>query len=484
MHTSHDIALPPDEPRDKARPGKQLGTTVPRGGIDTNPLPTRPGAGTDTSPLPTRHRARSDTNPPPHSGAGPVNSPTAATLTAGAASEFRRGWPVVAACFCTAVFAWGFGFYGQAVYLAELQRLHGWPAGLISSATTCFYLAGACAMTRVHRAIEHFGPRMVLGGGVVSLGVGAVLLSQVTAPWQMFVCVLPMAAGWAGTTTVTIATTVSLWFDRRRGLAISLALNGASAAGFTIAPLLVALSHSIGFRVAVPAVTLAGLAVVLPVVLLAVRHPPVRGGHGAQPGQVRTSDDRPEIASQAQALRSARFWSISAPFALAIAAQVGFIVHQVAFLLPRLGPAATGLAVGCAAFAAMAGRLAVGTVVDRLDQRLTSAASFVSQAAGLGLLLALPDRTAALYAGCVLFGLSVGNVITLPALLIQREFAAQSFGLVIGLSTAVAQFTLALAPGLFGMLHDATGGYAAVLLVCIALQVGAAVLVVAARGDR
>jgi cyanate permease len=132
----------------------------------------------------------------------------------------------------------------------------------------------------------------------------------------------------------------------------------------------------------------------------------------------------------------------------------------------------------------MAGRLAVGAVVDRLDQRLTSAASFVSQAAGLGLLLALPDRTAALYAGCVLFGLSVGNVITLPALLIQREFAAQSFGLVIGLSTAVGQFTLALAPGLFGLLHDATGGYAAVLVTCIALQVGAAVLVVATRGDR
>jgi predicted MFS family arabinose efflux permease len=293
-----------------------------------------------------------------------------------------------------------------------------------------------------------------------------------------------MAVGWAGTTTVTIATTVSLWFDRRRGLAISLALNGASAAGFTIAPLLVALSHSIGFRVAVPAVALPGLAVVLLVVLLAVRHPPSIAGHGARPELARISDDRPEIASQAQALRSARFWSISAPFALAIAAQVGFIVHQVAFLLPTLGPSGTGLAVGCAAFAAMAGRLLMGAVVDRLNQRLASAVSFVSQAVGLGLLLALPDRTVALYAGCVLFGLSVGNVITLPALLIQREFAGQSFGLVIGLSTAVAQFTLALAPGLFGMLHDATGGYAAVLLVCIALQIGAAVLVVATRGDR
>jgi len=411
-----------------------------------------------------------------------MNSLAASALPASATHEFRRAWPVVAACFCTAVFAWGFGFYGQAVYLAELQKLHGWSAGLVSSATTCFYLAGACGMTLVHRAIERMGPRIVLGGGALLLGVGAILLSQVTAPWQMFACVVPMAAGWAGTTTVTIATTISLWFDRRRGLAISLALNGASAAGFTIAPLLVALSHSIGFTVAVPAVALAGLAVVLPVVLLAVRQPPALGGHLVRLGVVAASDARPELASHAQALRSARFWSISAPFALAIAAQVGFIVHQVAFLLPRLGPSGTGLAVGCAAFAAMAGRLALGAVVDRLNQRLTSAASFISQAAGLALLLALPHRPEALYAGCVLFGLSVGNVITLPALLIQREFAARSFGLVIGLSTAVGQFALALAPGLFGVLHDATSGYAAVLLVCIALQVAAAVAVVTARG--
>jgi predicted MFS family arabinose efflux permease len=398
--------------------------------------------------------------------------------------EFRQGWPVVAACFCTAVFAWGFGFYGQAVYLAELQRLHGWSAGLVSSATTCFYLAGACLMTFVHRAIGRLGPRIVLAGGVLLLGAGAVLLSQVTAPWQMFVCVVPMAAGWAGTTTVTIATTVSLWFDRRRGLAISLALNGASAAGFTIAPLLVALSHSAGFTVAVPAVAAVGLAVILPVVLVAVRQPPPMGRHEVRLGPVGLSDERPEIASQAQALRNAPFWSISAPFALAIAAQVGFIVHQVAFLLPTLGASGTGFAVGCAAFAAMAGRLLLGAVVDRLNQRLTSAASFVSQAVGLGLMLVLPHQPAALYAGCVLFGLSVGNVITLPSLLIQREFAARSFGLVIGLSTAVGQFALALAPGLFGFLHDATGGYAAVLAVCIVLQVSGAVLIVASRGSR
>ena len=47
-----------------------------------------------------------------------------------------------------------------------------------------------------------------------------------------------MALGWAFTTVTAIATTLSYWFERRRGFALTLALNGASTGGFTIAPLL------------------------------------------------------------------------------------------------------------------------------------------------------------------------------------------------------------------------------------------------------
>src|SRR5215831_5661447 len=41
-------------------------------------------------------------------------------------SEIRQHWCAVAACFLTAVFAWGFGFYSQSIYLSELHRLRGW----------------------------------------------------------------------------------------------------------------------------------------------------------------------------------------------------------------------------------------------------------------------------------------------------------------------------------------------------------------------
>ena len=395
-------------------------------------------------------------------------------------SELHRGWPVIVACFCVAVFAWGFGFYGQAVYLAELQRLHGWPASLITSATTGYYLLGGALLAAVHRVIDRLGSRMVLVSAVVILGVGAIGTSRVTAPWQLYACALVMACGWAGATSVAIATTLAQWFDQKRGLAISLALNGASASGFIVAPQLVRLSHAMGLANAVTLLVAVSLAIVLPVVVIGVRTPRNRL---AQSQAFRpTVNDRPAFDNAFELLRDAGFWSVSLPFGLALVAQVGFIVHQVAFLLPQLGTSRTSAVVAATSFAAMAGRLGLGVVVDRLNQRITSAVSFASQAFGLGLMLALPDTPIVLAIGCVVFGLSVGNVITLPSLIVQREFAAQSFGMVIGLSSTVGYVALAFGPVLLGVARDATGGYGMALGICIALQLAGAVLVVLRRG--
>jgi MFS family permease len=245
-------------------------------------------------------------------------------------SEFRQGWPVVLACFCTATFAWGFGFYGQSVYLAELQRAHGWPASLIASGTTVYYLVGAFLLALVHRVLAWVGRRMLLAGGAVILGIGAIGLSQAEAPWQLFACSVVMAAGWACTTTTAIATTLAHWFDRRRGLAISLALNGASAGGFTIAPLLVRFGHGMGLAQAVPPLVLAALAVLLPIILVGVGRPPEASSAGSplRTGDFHARGDRPPLlTSQSEVMRNLHFWSVSLPFALALAAQVGFIVH-------------------------------------------------------------------------------------------------------------------------------------------------------------
>ncbi|MBO0737096.1 MAG: MFS transporter [Alphaproteobacteria bacterium] len=398
-----------------------------------------------------------------------------------APSEIRRHWGAVAACFVTAVFAWGLGFYGQSVYLAELCRLHGWSSFLIGSATTAFYLCGALLVMRVHSAIERLGPRAVLIAGSLLLGLGAVLFCGSAAPWQLYGAALVMASGWVCTTMAAISTVLALWFDRQRGLAISLALNGASAAGFLVTPVLSALSRRYGLVTAVAGTALALLCLLVPLVVFGMDPYSPRQKLRSSPEMC--EDPRPAYRSSSEALADWRLWSVALPFALVLAAQVGFLIHLVALLRPQLGANGAAAAVAAASITAMLGRVGLGLIVDRLDQRRVSAASFLSQALALAAILMWPARPEVLYAGCCLFGLSVGNVITLPSLIIQREFAAQSFGLIVGLSAGIGQLTFAFGPALLGLIRDLTGEYAPALVLCIALQLVAAAIVLSYRPD-
>ncbi|MCC7274073.1 MAG: MFS transporter, partial [Alphaproteobacteria bacterium] len=89
---------------------------------------------------------------------------------------------------------------------------------------------------------------------------------------------------------------------------------------------------------------------------------------------------------------------------------------------------------------------------------------------------------AMLHAGCVLFGLGVGNLITFPALIVQQEFPKAHFARTVALVVAVNQVTFAFGPGLLGLIRETTGGYFWALIVCIAMQLaGAAVVLVRPR---
>ena len=406
----------------------------------------------------------------------------AASRTDAPTEEFRHGWPVVLACFFTATFAWGFGFFGQSVYVAILHDTRGWPLSLITGATTLYYLAGAALLLYVHRAIKVLGPQLLLISGAVILGVATVGFTRSQAPWQLYVWSVFMAVGWAFTTVTAIATTLSYWFERRRGFALQLALNGASASGFTIAPLLTRVVDHLGLANGVLLLVATCLILVVPMILLGVRRKPsfivVSAGPAHQAGA--EGDERPAFSNELEALRSLHFWSIAVPFSLALTAQVGFIINQMALLLPHLGIDGAGIAIALTAVAAFAGRSALAPVIDRLNQRHVSSVTFVWQAAGLAVMLAMPDSAVALYIGSIIVGLSVGNVVSLPALVIQHEFAARSFGLLVGLNTTVGTLIMAAGPGLFGLAHDLSESYAASLCLCIGLQLASSLMILRA----
>ena len=400
------------------------------------------------------------------------------TIAIEESSPRYAGWRVVAACFVVAMCCWGFGLYSHGVYLAELNRLYGWSAWSISSATTAYYLLTAALVVFISDAIARLGPRRVVLVGACCLCGSVALLAFVTALWQLYAVYLLMAVGSATMHVASISNVLGLWFDRQRGLAISLALNGASSGGILVAPALVIAIAAVGFATAMVGAAVVTAAILLPAIAVWIDRPPARAvetsGAGSAPAAARWT--RPA------ALRSFAFWSVAGPFALALMAQVGFLVHQIALLEPALGRTRAGLAVAVLTVAAVAGRVAFGAFALRINLRRLTALSLLSQA---GALLAMTQTTDAawLFVACAVFGLSAGNLISLPALVIQREFEAASFGMLVGLSTAIGQFTYAFGPGLLGLVRDLTGSYTAALALCMGLEIVAAGMILVPAGQ-
>ena len=388
-------------------------------------------------------------------------------------SSFRyEGWRIVAVCFLLATFGWGLGFYGQSVYVAELQRARGWPTSLISAGTTFFYLFGALLVVFVGEAVRKYGPRLCLIAGTLAMAAAAVAIGTVREPWQLYLADAVLAFGWAGTSLAMITNTISLWFDRKRGMAISLALNGASFGGIVGVPLLVAMIGQTGFATAMFVTAGAMLVVLLPVILIVVGRPPELH-HQRGPAQAKPQSS---AAIRKQALRDVGFLTVTTAFALVLFAQVGFIVHLISFLDPVIGRERAAVAVAVLTAMAVVGRVLFSMVIDRLNQRLAAALSFLSQAAALAVVINLHSDVA-LVAACAVFGFSVGNLITLPSLIVQQEFDSAAFGVLISLNTAINQVTYAFGPGVVGLLRDVSGGYALPFYLCIALEVTAAALI-------
>src|ERR1700723_125659 len=219
-----------------------------------------------------------------------------------------EGWRIVAVCFWVATFGWGLGFYRQSVYLAELHRQQGWAASLISTATTFFYLFGAVLVVFISEAVRSFGPRNCLLGGVVAMAAAAVMIGEVTTPWQLYAANALLAFGWAGTSLGVITNTLGLWFDKKRGMAISLALNGASFGGIIGVPLLVAAIGRFGFSGAMMAAAATMLGLIIPVILIFVGRPP---GHGGIAAKLAAVDPPSAPRIRAQAFRDVAFLTVS-----------------------------------------------------------------------------------------------------------------------------------------------------------------------------
>jgi MFS family permease len=372
------------------------------------------------------------------------------------------GWYVVAAAGAIAFVAWGVGFWNIGVFLYAFQVERGWSRAALAGGAALFNILAGLTGLVAGRVVDRRGPRPVLIFGGATIGLAMFGLGQVREIWQVYLGDAGLAVGYGCIHLVVLSALLARWFVRRRALAMTLALTGASLGGLVLVPLSTAVISHFGITLAANILALVAWGLVLPVTLLVVRNEPAELG-------LRPDGDRLALLGQAPpaptervwtlgaALRTSNWWLLNLAFTLMLLAQIAYLVHQVSFLSPRLGLGGAALAVGFTTAAGVVGRLVLGWTADLVPKRKVAIGCFLVQA-GAVLGAVQSDSPAVLYLTAALAGLTIGNVVALHPLLMAEAFGLRSYGTVYGPGYLMVQLGAAAGPLLVGLLTDIKSG--------------------------
>jgi MFS family permease len=348
----------------------------------------------------------------------------------------------------------GVGMWSVIVALPAIQAEFGVARSAASLPYTvtmvCFGLGGI-AMGRIS---DRFGIVIPVVGGAVVLGLGYALCSQATSLWQFVLAQgLLVGIGSSATFAPVIADT-SLWFTRRRGMAVAIIASGSYLAGAAWPPVVQHFIQSVGWRHTYLGIAVFCVATMLPLALaLRRRSPMVEKSSETSPIRARAAS-RPLGMSPAALQTVLIIAGVSCCVAMSMPQ-----VHIVAYCAD-LGYGATR---GAQMLSFMLGfgivsRLASGWVCDQIGGRRTLLLSSSLQALALALFLPF-DNLPALYALSALFGLFQGGIIPAYAVIIREFYPPEEAGVRVATVIMATVFGMALGGWMSGVIFDLTGSY-------------------------
>lgn len=218
------------------------------------------------------------------------------------------GWYVLAASFVILFLNAG-GRFIIGVMLKPITAELDWTRSAASAAIFLNLAVYALAIIVIGRLYDRWGPKWLIVGATVLLSAGYALMATMDALWQFFLYYgILVAAGFGGTTVTLFGSIIGTWFERRRGLAVSLATAGNCLGQFFLLPLFSDVVVVSGWRST--SLLIAGLAFV---VNLALAFAVIRGGpkeFGLRPyGSVQ----RPEVVSESSSAPRAPAATVSVP---------------------------------------------------------------------------------------------------------------------------------------------------------------------------
>ena len=395
--------------------------------------------------------------------------------------KFFYGYVIVLSAFFIMLLTFGIiNSYG--VFLKPLVDEFGWTVAMTSGAYSAGLLARGFLGIIAGRLNDRFGPRMVVTTCCIFLGLGHILMSQISAIWQLYLYYGVMVAIGQTGPWIPLLSTVSRWFAKREGMMTGIVLAGIGIGTIILPPLAGWLISSYGWRTAC---IIIGIMLVVLTITLAqfLKRDPAQ--MGLRPYGEKEIAESPNSQRRGLSLREAihtrEFWILGVVFFAFMFGMQVVIVHIVMHAI-KLGISATGAISVLTVMGGLsiAGRVAIGIIADRIGNKSALAISFILFSQAL-LWLVLSRELWMLHLLAVILGLGFGGIITLMAPITAELFGQSSLGVILGTINLAANVGGFISPILAGRIFDTSGNYQLAFLICIALSIISIILTLMLR---
>ena len=382
------------------------------------------------------------------------------------------GWWMVGAAIVLQALPSGLLQQAFGSYVVLLERDFGWSRTTLSGAFSAMRIEEGLLGPIEGWLIDRFGPRSVMRVGTILFAGGFFLFARIDSVLGFYLAFLLMAVGASLAGFLAITTAIVNWFDRKRSMAMGLALLGTAVGGLLL-PLIVQGLEAWGWRSIANLSGVIVLVVGLPMVQVMRRRPEDHGmlPDGRAPADnvttevhadgTTSSTEVEEIHYTArEAMRTRAFWFISLAHAASVLVVSVVTVHFTPHATGSLGytlPAAAGL-VTLQTFTNLFGRPLGGWLSDQIGSRAVVIMCMLMHAVAL-MLLAFATAWWMLATFALLNGLAWGARVPVIVSIRAEYFGSRSFGAIMGISSSVVTVAAVAAPVLAAMAYDTLGSY-------------------------
>jgi MFS family permease len=388
--------------------------------------------------------------------------------------ESSRGWGNVFAAFVGLSLSYAmFTVFMFGTLVQPLEQEFGWGRAQMSFALTITNLTVVFGSPLMGYLVDRWGVKPLLIPSIVLMGlaVWAMSLLQDTIGW-FYAGYLAITLFGLGTLPLSYSRVVIAWFDRRRGLALGIALAGFGVGGALVPEISKFMIEHYGWRNAYQLFGAAIFLVSLPTALFVLREKPIAPGDETENVQAGWG------MSNKEAARTRNYWLVLFSFLLVGIGITSVLSHLVPMLLDR-GMTLTSAArcMSTLALALIFGRILAGYLMDRYFAPWVTAGFIVFGLGGGVVLLALGAVGPWAFLAAALVGLATGSEISEIAYIVGRYFGQLSFGQIYGIMFGAFQLGSAVSAPLMGYYFDRVGDYTGALWVIVGLVLLGAVLV-------